>query len=291
MHGSAIRHLAASDVPSIVAAALFRRTVQIWSLETQSQLGEFESVLDFGGRRLALAQDGTICIAGSWTQGLAAYAVPDGRILWQRKDIRKIQNVNMSASGQIVFCGVESNCVLALDVRTGSEVSKLARALEVIPSQYGPHELVVKRDRYLIRGRDDIEIPAASFALHTAAFSPDRLCLSEPRAGSRCISIQTGETLWRHGSIHFNHAAFDCSDQQFYCVAGFETDPYEAFLVRLASELERCDVLVAFGRKCWTEAFTPSGRFVVTASGEVYETSTGTLRARLKFPEREYPDT
>lgn len=273
-----------------MAAAFFERTVQIWSWETQILLGEFDSVLDFGGRRLALSKNGTTCIAGSWTRGLAAYSLPHGEVLWHRKDIRHIQHVNVDASDRTVYCGLESNRLLALDMETGSEVDKAARALKVIPSLCDRHALVVKKDRYLLRGKDEMEILAASFALHTAAFSPDAVCLSEPKAGSRCLNLHTGTTIWHHSSIHFSHAAFNHSDRQFYCVTGFETDPYETFLVRLAIDLERCDVLVAFGQSCWEEAFTPSGRILVTASGGVYDTSTGARRGWLEFPQREYPD-
>ena len=54
MQDSAIQHLAITDESSIVAAALFEKTVQIWSWKTGQQLGEFQTMLDFGGRRLAL---------------------------------------------------------------------------------------------------------------------------------------------------------------------------------------------------------------------------------------------
>jgi hypothetical protein len=290
MQGSVIRHLAISDEQSIVAAALFERTVQIWSWETQRLLGEFQSLLDFGGRRLALTKNGTICITGSWTSGLAAFALPHGEALWHRKDIKHIQHVSVDASDRVVYCGLESNRLLTLDVNTGTEVDKPIRALRVVPSECNGEELVVKKDRYLLRGRNELEIPAASFALHTAAFAPDTICLSEPTAGSRCVSLHSGETIWHHSSIHFNHAAFNHSDQQFYCVTGFETDPHQTFLVRLASELEECDVMVELGRTCWEEAFTPSGRILITADGGVYDTSTGLIRARLEFPQREYPN-
>lgn len=82
MRDSAIRHLAACDRSSLIAAALFESTVQIWSLDSSQQIAEFETILDFGGQRLVLAADGKICITGSWSAGLAAYSVPDGRRLW-----------------------------------------------------------------------------------------------------------------------------------------------------------------------------------------------------------------
>jgi hypothetical protein len=46
----------------------------------------FETVLDFGGKGLALTPDGSACIAGAYrAQGIACYAAADGRMLWQRR--------------------------------------------------------------------------------------------------------------------------------------------------------------------------------------------------------------
>ena len=144
--------------------------------------------------------------------------------------------------------------------------------------------------RYLIRGERELEIPAASFALHNAAFSPESVCLSEPRAGNRCIDLATGELLWHHKTVRFSHAAFNASNRRFYCVTGFDTDPYENFLVGLAANFEECNIVVELGRRSGTEAFTPSGELVVVAAGDVYETVSGALLGRLEFPQTEYPD-
>ena len=91
MRDSAIRHLAACDGGSLIAAAHFESKVQIWDWHDARQIGELETILDFGGRRLALAAGGSICITGSWTQGLAAYLVPNGECLWRRSDLVRVQ--------------------------------------------------------------------------------------------------------------------------------------------------------------------------------------------------------
>ena len=291
MQASAIQYLAIADENAVVAAASPEGTVQIWNWRTRQQLGEFKSIMDSGGRRLVLTLDGRICIAGSWTCGLAAYSVPDGQVLWHKRDIREVQEVTLSASGREVYCGVDSNSVHILATETGTPVGKVARAVTIISSPHDSREMTVKEDKYLIQGGSELEIPAASFALHTAAFSPESVCFSEPNAGSRCIDLLTGELLWHHKTIHFSHAAFNASDKRFYCVTGFDTNPYEKSLVRLVVNFAECERVVKLGRRCWTEAFTPSGEFLVVARGDVYETSSGTLLGHLDFPQREYPDS
>lgn len=67
---SAIHYLAACDESSLIAAAFSESTVQIWSWEKGRQMGEFETVHDSGGRRLALAAGGSVCVTGSWSKGL-----------------------------------------------------------------------------------------------------------------------------------------------------------------------------------------------------------------------------
>jgi hypothetical protein len=110
----------------------FESRIQIWSWRTRQQLSEFETILDFGGRRLALTPDGGVCIAGSFHHGLAAYSVPEGRVLWHRRDLRKVQLVTLSASGREIYCGVDGPSVQIIEAETGSSLGKLAGASEIV---------------------------------------------------------------------------------------------------------------------------------------------------------------
>jgi hypothetical protein len=81
MQGSAIRELALSEESGLLAAAFFDKRIQIWSWKTGELLGDFKTVYSFGGHRLLLTADGSICIAAGWGRGLAAYSAPDGTLL------------------------------------------------------------------------------------------------------------------------------------------------------------------------------------------------------------------
>lgn len=303
MRNSAIRHLAITDESTIVAAALFEKTVQIWSWKTGQQLGEFQTMLDFGGRRLALTPDGSACIVGAWGQrgdggrGLAAYSIPDGGILWNRTDIRHTQCVRVSGSGREIYCGVEGSSAHIIETATGATLGRVRSASEIIGSRYASHQLIVQKKRYSVRGGSEFEIQPASFALLDAAFSPEAVCLSEPKnamhpreeiGGIRMIDLVTGETQW-HLDLGSNHLAFNSADQKFYCVAVARMAPHNRSLIRLAGSLLECDQILSLGRG-WEEAFSPSGQVLVTAQGDVYESSTGTLLSHLDFPQRDYPD-
>jgi hypothetical protein len=304
MRASAIHELAATDESSIVAAAFFEKTVQIWSWKTGQQLGEFQTMFDPGGRRLALTPDGSACIVGAWGQpgrgarGLGAYSIPDGKLLWNRNDIRHIQNVRLSGSGREIYCGVQDASAHIIETTTGATIGRVRATQKIFGSPYTSHQVIEqKRGRYLVRGDREFDIQPLSFALLDAAFSPDAVCLSEPQnflhprkeiGGTRLIDLSSGEIRW-YLDLDSHHLTFNQADQKFYCVSRERVAPHNWSLIRLQGDLVKCEQISVLD-KCWAAAFTPSGRVLVTAQGEVYETSTGTLLSHLDFPQREYPD-
>ena len=94
-----VRHIAIARARPVAALAAFESQVAIWDLQTLRRTIEFETVLDFGGRRLALSSDGSCCIAGAYNRdGVAAYDTNTGRVLWSRRDLKKVQYVSFSAA-------------------------------------------------------------------------------------------------------------------------------------------------------------------------------------------------
>jgi WD40 repeat protein len=286
---SMVHQIAALDTPPLVAIALSDSRIQIWSWSTGKQLGEFKSNFTLGGKRMALTPDGAVCITGGWGRGLAAYSVPSGDLLWHRRDIHRLQSITLNASGNDIYCGIETRTVLVIDVKTGETTSKIARAEKVFASMYSPHELVVKKDKYMVRGESEVTIPALSFGLHTSAFSPGTVCFSEPHAGARCVDLRSCELLWHHPSIYFNQAIYHPRTKLFYCTDCDESTPPNWFIRKLANHYEEC-VIIAPIYGGWKTAFTNSGTYLLTATGDLYETATGTLLRHLDFPQKDYPD-
>jgi|ERR1043166_2016293 hypothetical protein len=289
MRDSAIRHLAACGDSPLIAAAVFDSTVQIWSLNNAQQIGEFETTLNFGGKRLVLAADGDVCITGSWAAGFAAYSVPTGTVLWHRSDLAEIQRLTVDASGRNVYCGFENRPLAIVDVLTGAVTGTIKGALRVVSRRSGSDRLVIERSRYRVEGDHNLQICPTSFAVLDAVLSPEAVCISEPRTGIRCIELRSGVTLWHHPGLESNYLAFATSDYEFYCVALSDAPPHNASLIRLAPNLLDCDLVVPLGT-CWEATFAQSGNVLVTMRGSVYETSSGRLLTELRFPQRDYLD-
>jgi hypothetical protein len=130
-----------------------------------------------------------------------------------------------------------------------------------------------------------------------AAFSPDAVCVAEPKnglnpseqiGGIRLIDLSTGEQRW-HLDLHAPHLAYNSEDHRFYCVSRLLVEPHTWSLIRLGSKILKPDKVRDLVGS-WEHAFTPSGRALVTSTGDVYETSTGVLLSHLDFPQRDYPD-
>ena len=128
-----MRHLAANDSTSRVAVAAFESDVAIWDVGTGQRITSFQTILDFGGRRLAVDPAGEFCVAGAYDRdGLACYNATTGNLIWQRTDLKRVQHVAYSVDGARVHCGLEGGPARALDSRTGAEVGRWRGAAQVV---------------------------------------------------------------------------------------------------------------------------------------------------------------
>jgi hypothetical protein len=73
-----VRHIASSN-RSFIAIAAFEEWVEVWDVETALRISAFRTGLDYGGERLCLAPDGSICFAGAYDRyGVAAFRSANG---------------------------------------------------------------------------------------------------------------------------------------------------------------------------------------------------------------------
>jgi len=75
-----VRFLTSSRDGDFLAAAHFHHAVQIWDFRRKRRVAVLETVFESGGRRLAIAGDGGLCVAAGYDEaGLVAYRI--GRAL------------------------------------------------------------------------------------------------------------------------------------------------------------------------------------------------------------------
>jgi hypothetical protein len=294
MRASAIRHLAAAQRGAWVAAALFRQTVQIWDLNTAEQLSELNTVLDYGGHRLALSPTGQFCVTAAWSKGkrggIACYDVTTGVEVWHRVDIRHTQRLRFSSTGHTLFCGLEDGRLQNLSVSTGETLDALAGLRDIVDSPHTSQLLWETRSRgFLIRGPLEFRVPRLTFGLLDAVFSPDALCLSEAAGPVRCVDCRTAQERWRYQPPNGTHVLrLGYSKGVFY---GVERDYQHAAcctLVRFSEEGGREDQIC--GLTGWKHEFCLGAEFLITSDGDVVRVADGETIRRLRFPQTDYPD-
>jgi len=271
---------------------LVDRTVQIWNWSVGQRLAEFETVFETGGWRLALAPNGSTCVAASWKKGkrdgVACYDAPTGQTAWHRSDIRRVQGLRFSPAGDHIWCWIEGGPVQQLDSRTGATSAVVKGVQDVIESRYPGHILEVRRTGFLVRGEIDFLVPRLTFALLDAAFSSDSLCLAEASGPVRCLQLGTGVERWRFqssGGAHVVALSHSQDDHSFYAVQRYMNGG-PAALLRLP---ERTGIAVKMCQLSSSTVCFGNG-VVITAKGDIVSLRGGGIVEQIPFPERQYPD-
>lgn len=116
----------------LLVTAEFERVVHVWSRERGARCATFETVYDFGGRRVTLVPgERPVVVAGAYTHhGVCGYDLT-GERLWQDRSRTNVQIVTALAGGRVaVSCNRGPTRVL--EAATGDEVRSLRGVLQVI---------------------------------------------------------------------------------------------------------------------------------------------------------------
>jgi len=290
---SAIRHLAPSAHGDMVAVALFERVVSLWDLTTGAQISEFETILDFGGARLALSQEESACLAAAYNfHGLACYDTPSGRLRWQRKDLKKIQQVVVTPDGSSAYCCFDEGPCQVISISTG-ETTESIRSLRGVwmdlGGEYQFHESrklsVVNRDK-----KEAFRFDPESFGVLAAAISKTHLAISESGTDVRVFDLSSGEQVVRHVQPQ-NHHVLELSPSPdsplFYGVQWKYQNGGSKLLLRFSPDGPESDVIRNLGQPA-VVAFCRGGRDLLTSEGDVVDCRSGNTMLRLPFPQKQY---
>lgn len=305
---SAFRQLAISISrnDTIATATLERRmdgtidgSVQVWSIADQAPRAQFDTILDFGGRRLALcvSQERTVVVAGAWERhGICGYDGRTGERLWQRKDLKKVQALSPVDGNAVAAC-FDLRSMQVLDAASGATVATVRGVRRFWQSR---HQAVGTADvsgRVALIGSDDWRVrwrvPIAGFALLDAAFAPDAVLVSDAVDSTLdadavssvyCVSL-TGELLWQRGTppeTNVPWLGWDAEADEWLGISHNIERREPEMLLRWSPE---GDLLsrVALGL-IGEYALLPGGKLLVTARGDLVDTKAASQVGRLPPP-------
>ncbi len=303
-YSSGIRDLAIARTGSTLAASEFEHIVHIYDIRSGRKCSQFDTVMDFGGRRLAITQDGSLCAVGAYhIHGIAAYESQDGRQVWQRKDLKKVQALSLSKDGSALFAFFEVGPAHVLDVWTGVTKDKLRGVSGIVESPFTDAKFVNHNGRpeVLNQGRSVRFGPEyyVDQMFRDACFAED--CLVFGRAsfpgGPRldpsglvvdtfCYSLVDDRVLWKHSTPR----GFNVLNRGYVAERGevllvtWPVEGGERRLVRIDGDTGRVRAEYILRGVLARTVFAKEGTLLVTSSGDVVDTSDGHVVRVLPFP-------
>lgn len=275
--------------------AEFERSVSVWSLNERSRLSTFETVLSFGGRRLALCDaGGPIVVAAAWERhGVCAYEALTGEQVWQRKDLKKAQQLTPAGAGELVVICLDDRPMHVLDAASGETLAQLRGVRHFAQSPFGQLGVsALSRVVSLVDTRSwqpEWRAPYHGFAVLDFALAPHGVLASDTSEGTaRLYAFDlAGGPLWQWANppgTNCRRLTWDDAGGEWVGVLHHVNHRHADTLIRWSRDgrvttLVPLDLFVEF-------EFLPAGGFLVTAdtnAGEVRNGASG--RAIWTFSE------
>jgi hypothetical protein len=167
-----------------------------------------------------------------------------------------------------------------IDLHTGETIRKIRAARSLHDSPYEKVQFLDgMRPRLLDdRGNSRFDIHRTSFAFLGVIFAPGLLALSESGGPLRCLEINRGKEMWKYTpplGNHILHVGYCENNSRFMAIEW----PYEKGgpkrLLQLSEKNGSILGYIDLGEPIDC-CFAFSGKFLVTTSGDVIDTATGT---------------
>lgn len=269
------RHVVTSSTGKRVLYGAFEHSVLVRDLATGRDVSTFATTFDFGGRRLALSDQLDAVVAGAaYTHGIALYDASSGLEKWRRKDIKRIQRINLSNDGSIAYCGIEGAPLVVVDLRTSETIGKVKGADSLHVSSYEAIHLLTGRPARLCNadGTPRFQLGNGGIIL-SSAFLPGAVAISLMCGGVHLLDCGTGRERWLYRPSKDCHVLQLCYSQELGCVLADEWcyktgGPH---LLRILNAetgtLESTTALGEFSACC----FTSNGSTLVTSAEQVLQ--------------------
>lgn len=197
--------------------------VQVWDLQTYQLVSEFPTILQAGGSRLAISRDSTRVVAGAFRrEGVAGYESSTGRCLWHAREITKIQEVGVDATGTDVWCVRDSGPAQFLDLERGIVAHGVPGVRWMCQSGAERQWLTFDGRRFrLMNGSPRLVEKAPEKGPLAGAFSSEVVCVSEVAGPLHCIEVKTGHEVQRvqpEAGCHWTEIGYVADLQAFAIV-------------------------------------------------------------------------
>jgi len=201
-----------------------RGIARLFNLAEKKQIAEFEVRHECPGwgTRIALNADISSCFVGCYNvYGIACYSLPDGKEIWQRKDLKSVQRVLSLDFQKLVFCDREKGASHLLDAKSGESVEKLNGVEEVFGSPFDETTIINRRGSLELHrpfGKKLWSQKQADKFFGWILFTPTRFLILEHEL-IRCFETSSQELVWFQrttASAHLSQRFTYNSDEQSF---------------------------------------------------------------------------
>lgn len=285
-----IRHIATSFNGDRFAVAQFEHFVQVWELNT-GHVASFTTKLDFGGRRLAITEDGTLLAVASYSPStLTVFDINKQTELWKRKDIKNSQFINLlSQQHNALFVEPQTQVSQLLDSATGTTTRKLTGASRYTENPYAPLDFIEKLNQVAlidrVSGKTIRQFPKYSFGVLDVCFAPDQALVAYSTGPLQCINLTTlEEVTWAYDLSHFLRVAWNQEINYFLGIRWNYQKGGPNYLSYINPATGNIDHETDPGLSIETE-FLKRGTLLLTSQGRLMETKEGKTISSFNFEE------
>lgn len=287
----------------MVAAGEFKRRVSTWNIETKKELADFDTVLEFGGSRLAISRDGHFCAAGAYDGGslaenryvggsVSVYDTSTGEMLWQNKGIKRVQRLMFSMHFPgMLYAAFSDQPLNVIDSRTGSVVERIRDTRGIWES---PYEEIQLRES----GRGDLlynsstgkrigQLTDCRLGPLDVAFSDVYVVASYVGGPVNCCNTEDGIQVWRHDPQEGHHYVEITYNEESHEFVGVDLDFAKGTDTSIFWLDENTGVVrrkLRLTGTPWETEFALRGKILITSDGVLLDTCSGKEVARLDFP-------
>jgi hypothetical protein len=274
--GYLIRHLAMNLEGNIVAAAEFEKRVHIWDVNTATRVATFETKLDFGGRRLAISPEGSFCAVGAYNRyGVSLYAIDNGSVIWNRKDLKRVQFISFNNSDGNILVGMDEKPLHILDLMSGSTLETIRGAKRKWMSLYDNVYLLEKGSRLDLSrcNRFLTSLQRTTFAILSITFSKEMIYISEAGGPISAYWLTNGNLAWRKSpgnGYHFLNIHYHSVTNNIYGVLWSYEKGGPKYICVIESSSGAIKNKLQLHEQTTETVFSKKGSYFLTSNGDVY---------------------
>ncbi|MCK6470185.1 MAG: hypothetical protein L6R28_00445 [Planctomycetes bacterium] len=196
-----------------------------------------------GGKRLTIDSRSKRLFSGAYhNTGIAAYDIDTGNLIWQRRDLKKLQDINFDSREDVLYCAFEGRASRPLNAKNGRERRPI-RGLKGFhfssDSSIAVFELGEVKVEDRSSGTSQV-LKRESWAILDVAFALNVVVVSWVGGPVVSYLLKTGKEVWRYppeGTHAFSIAPSSDGESVWIAEQPFKEPPWHR--IRLLSNFGR----------------------------------------------------